>query len=304
MDIQAFGTKLIKDKSGKVIGEEHFIEHLAEYVKPYTLVPRNADLNPTDPEQIVVPAAGQSADVTLAMVDEGLFEGAYLTAQYETSQRADIPAPLMLVELIDNQRHVSLTGRPCQVQTVIGTGQRPFVLPESLPIDKQQPIICRFYDYSGAESKVRLQIHGQRLYSEQVDDPRLDAYIRRRQERNRRMSMYLCPLDTDPTIGAGLTQDVYYTNDSNIYFEVRKITYVSTGAFKFRIIDEKSNEMQSGWVYSTGAIGTAQYPFIYYGPWMIKPGGKVTFRVMDVSGQSNLLKLTLCGRQHFVYPGP
>lgn len=301
MDIQAFGVKQTRDpKTNEVVGEEYFLNPLADYVKPYTLVPRNADLNPTDPEQIIVPASGQSADVMLDMVDEGIFEGAYFTAQY-----LDDAAPAMLVELIDNQRRVSLTGRPCHVTTVIGTGQRPFVLPESLLIDKNQPIICRFYDLSGNENKVRFQIHGQRMYSEQIRDARLDAYIKRRQERNRHMSMYLCPLDVDPTIAAGATGDYYYTNDSNIYFEVRKIMVYATGAFKYFVFDEKNNGMQTGWLHSQGALGVAQYPFIFYGPWMIRPGGKVTFRVENLDTVNALkLKITLAGRQHFVYPGP
>jgi len=311
MDIQAFGVKqiykrnqankVVLDGAGKPVveSEEYFLNPLAEYVKPYTLVPRNADLNPTDPEQIIVPASGQSADVTLEMIDEGLFEGAYLTAQFKNDN-----TPAMLVELIDNQRKVSLTGRPCHVETVIGNGQRPFVLPESLPIDKRQPIIARFYDLSGQENDVRFQIHGQRMYSEQIRDPKLDAYIERRQERNRHMSMYLCPLDLDPTIAAGATGDYYYTNDYNIFFEVRKIMAWSSGAFMYQIIDEKSNGMQSGWIHSTGGVGVAQYPFIFYGPWLIKPGGKVTFRIHNPNQDSIVLKLTLAGRQHFVYPGP
>jgi hypothetical protein len=312
MDIKAFGVKPVfkvdpktkkpvLDAKGKkvVVGEEYFINPLIEYVKPYTLIPRNADLNPAQPEQIIVPANGQSADVTLEMVDEGLFEGAYLTAGYKND--AD---PKMLMELIDNQRRVSLTGRPCHVDTVIGNGARPFVLPESLPVDKRQPIVVRFYDLSGAENDVRFQIHGQRIYSEQVRDPKLDRYVKRRQERNRHMSMYLCPTDIDPVIPANATRDYYFTNDYNIYFEVRKITYKTTGKFKFQIIDEKNNGMQSGWIESTGAIGTAQYPFIYYGPWMIVPGGKVTFRIQDLSGDENPMYITLSGRQHFVYPGP
>lgn len=305
MDIQAFGItkKKVKDpKTGKMVeSEKYFINPLAEYVKPFTLVPRNADLNPTQPEQIVIAAAGgQSADVTLEMVDEGIFEGAYLTADFKDNNN-----PAMLVELIDNQRKVSLTGRPCHVETVIGNGQRPFVLPESLLVDKRQPIIVRFYDLSGvADNSVRFQVHGQRMYSEQIRDAKLDSYVERRHRRNRHMSMYLCPLDTDPTVGANLTGDYYYTNDYGIYFEVRKIMYQSTGAFKFMVFDEKNNGMSTGWVHSTGAIGVAQYPFIFYGPWLIVPGGKVTFRIEDLSGAPNTVKLTLAGRQHFVYPGP
>lgn len=305
MDIQAFGVKQIRDpKTKEVIKEEFFINPLAEYVKPYTLVPQNADINPTHPEQIIVPANGQSPDCTLSMVDEGLFEGAYLTVKIEDAQGSEVADPDMLFELVDNQRRVSLTGRPCHVQTVLGTGQRPFVLPESLPVDKQQPLIVRFYNLEGSERRVRFQIHGQRMYSEQIRDPKLDAYVARRRERNRHMSLYLCPLDIDPLVGAGSISDYYLTNDTNQYFEIRKITYHTAGPFKFQILDEKNNGMQNGWLHATGAIGIAQYPFIYYGPWLVKPGGKVTFRVYELSAAPNQMYITFSGRQHFVYPGP
>lgn len=304
MDIQVFNVKQIRDpKTQKVVGEEYEMEPLASYVKPYTVVPYNADLNPTQPEQVTMLANQQSADAVMRLVDEGLFEGAYFTAQYEDSR--------MLVELTDNQRRVSLTGRPCHLETIVGVGQRPFVLPESLPIDKRQPIVVRFTDLSGDNNNIRFQIHGQRMLSEQIRDPRLDRYIRRRRERNRHMSVYMCPLDQDPSIAAATTEDHYFTNDTNIYFEVRKINFKSTlsqggaAAFKFKVTDEKSNGMQTNWIHSGGALGTAQYPFIYYGPWLIEPGGKVTFTIQNLSaGDSMKLYMTLIGRQHFVVPGP
>jgi hypothetical protein len=210
----------------------------------------------------------------------------------------------MLVTLYDNQRKVSLTGRPCHAETLIGIGQRPFVLPETIVVDKKQPITVRFNDLSGAENNVRFQIHGQRLYVEQVRDPRLDLYVKRRRERNRFMSFYACPLDTDPNLGASATADYYFTQDYQSYFEVRKITYKAAGAFKFKITDEKSNGLQSDWIHATGAMGTAQYPFVYPGPWLVEPGGKLTFTITELSGASNQLYLTLSGRQHFVVPGP
>lgn len=306
MDVSAFIVNQVVDpKTKQVVAEEYLPNPMCEYIKPYVLVPRNADLIPTAPEAILVPANGQSADVTLALVDEGMFEGAYFTARFEDSEGASVADPDLLFELIDNQRKVSLTGRPCHVQTVIGNGQRPWVLPESLPVDKNQPLIVRFWNLSQSDVYVKFQIHGKRMYTEQIRDDRLDRYVARRRNRNKHMSLYMCPLDTDPSITGGATNaDYYLTNDANIYFEVRKITYRSTGVFKFQVIDEKSNGMQSGWVHIVGAAGIAQYPFIYYTPWVIQPGGKVTFRINELTGQTNKLYLTLSGRQHFVYPGP
>ncbi len=317
MDLDVFGIKQLKDESGKVIGEEYYMDPLAEYVKPFTLTPGNADLSPANPELITIGALATSPDVTLAMVDEGLFEGAYLTAQWETNLDPDPPGPVIaphaLIELFDNQRAIRFTGRPCHVETIIGNGLRPFILAESIAVDKRQPIVVRFTDLSNEKRNVRFMIHGQRMYSEQIRDVRLDRYIARRRKRNMRMAPYMCPLDKDVlltnkgAVGGGDVGDYYYSNDSQIAFEVRKITYwqSSSVGFKFKVFDEKHNSMQTDWIHAAGGIGTAQYPFLYYGPWLIKPGGKVTFTIQNLDTVNpNTIKITLSGRQHFVYPGP
>lgn len=265
------------------------INNLPFYVKPYYLVPKNAALNAANPEQITMLANGASGQIPVFFVDEGAFEGAYLSAQYADER--------MLVTILDDVRKRPITGRPCYLPTIFGNGLRPAVLPESIFLDKRESLIMNFTDLSGDVNNIRPVIHGQRIYTDKARDKQLDSYVERRLVRARYIMPYFCPLDTNPAIAGNASQDVYFTQDGTSHFEVKKLTYCSTGAFKFKIKDEAGEELTNDWVHATAGLGTAQYPFITYGPWMIRSGGIVTFTIEDLSGQTNTVYLTLIGRQ-------
>ena len=105
-------------------------------VRPYALTPNNADLNPTQPEQVVIPAGGSSPQISMFCVDEGGFEGDYLCAEYGKDSNGN---PLYCkVNLLDDTRKRPITGRPCHIVTLFGDGQRPMIMPESLFLDKRE----------------------------------------------------------------------------------------------------------------------------------------------------------------------
>lgn len=275
------------DKKGN-----YLFNNLLFHVKPYYLVPRNANLNAANPEQIQMGAGAASAQVPLYVVDEGAFEGGYLSAQYT--------APC-LIEMVDDVRKMPLTGRPCHVATIFGNGQEPFILPESIFLDKREAILFRATDLSGDANDIRPIICGQRLFSDRARDKHLDTYIQKRLVRSRYCLPFMCPLDKDVIIAAGVTSDWYYTQDAIAHFEVFKITYTSTYDFRFKIVDETGQEMQNDWIYSTAGIGTAFEPFIFYGSWAIKAGGKVKFTIENLNDNySNYIYITLTGRLFFV----
>lgn len=286
MQIHSFD---VNEKTGR-----YEFNNLTLSVKPYWLTPNNTTLNSSNPEEIEMAASAQSAQVAIYSVEEGAIEIKDF-ACYRTGA--------CLVEIMDDARKQRITGRPCHVDTIFGDGMEPFTLNESLFLRKNEAILMSATDLTAAQggNDIRPVFHGQRIMAERARDASVDKYIEERAIRSRYVMPFLCPLDEDPAIDADATEDVYFTQQSISHFEVRKLTYSSTGAFKFKIVDESGNQLCNDWIHSSAALGTASEPYVLATPWIIQAGGQVRFTIKDLAGGSgNQIYMTLCGRQLFV----
>ncbi len=316
-DVVALVPKL--DKSGKIISEYYQIRPISEYIKPYWLIPRMTDHNPAHPEQVVVPVGGVSPDVTFEMLDEGMFEALYLTAEILDYTGAEMMQDNLLwysilVEIIDPQRGIKYTGQPVPFPYLLGNfGGHAYILPETIALESRHPILVRFYNrLTGPRNvSIRMQIHGQRIYNGQVHDPNVDRWLALRRDRGMKCAPYFCTNDIPISVPINGKLEFYYTNDRDTWFEVRKMATFFQG--RMLILDEENNEMQSGYLRSETFQGDntlvqgqrSYFPYVFYGPWMIKPGGKIAFRLENNTGTAmvNSLPIMLAGRQHFVRPG-
>lgn len=296
MRLKAYSVKQKVDpQTGKPTGEIEgfYFNNLTFAVKPYWMTLRNEKVNPTHPEQLTFGANAVSAPIGMFVTDEGAFEGAYLSYQSTGA---------CLVELIDDTRKFNITGRPCHVDTVFGTGQEVAIMPESLFLDKREAVIFRATDISGDANTIRPVIHGVRIFSDRARDPAVDQYIKNRLVRSRYMLPYFCPLDEDKELDAAETGvPVNFTQDGTCHFEVKKICYSSDYSFKFKIRDESGQEITQNYIHCTAGLGVATEPFMTYGPWVIRAGGIVQFTFDNLSAQyENTIYLTLIGRVFFV----
>lgn len=282
MQIKTFG----KTKDGK-----YRFNQLAYDVKPFWLVPDNAALNPTDPEEITIPASGASAGIPMRSLEEGGYEFGLMSAQ-----RTDE----CLVNIFDEYLRRPLTGRPCHVDTIFGNGSFPFILPETIFLERRQTLVIQATDLSGNPNTIRPVLGGQRINPERSNSQELRDEIEDRRARRIYIAPFLSPLDEDVALTASQERDFYYTQEGVSNFEVKKLTFTSTGAFKFRVIDETGRRLTENWLHSSAVLGTAQNPYILFTPWVIRAGGKVQFTFRDLSGLSNTIYLTLSGRVFFV----
>jgi len=270
---------------------EYLFNNLVYSVKPYFLTPDNSSLSPTQPEKVTMAAGAASAQIPIQSVEEGGVEIAYLTCERFAA---------CLIDLSDEVRKHRITGRPCHVDTIFGDGMEPFVLPESIFIGRKEPLLFRATDLSAAANYIRPVFVGQRIITERARDESLDAYLIQRQLRSRYILPYLCPPDENPVLTALQEREYNFTQDNRGNFEVRKLTYSSTGTFKFKIQDETGQSLTNNWVHSSAALGTAHEPFILPTPWVIKAGGIVKITIVDLSNAGNTIYLTLCGRMLFL----
>lgn len=269
----------------------YLFDNLVFSVKPYYLVPDNANLNASNPEQVQMTASSASAQLPIQSVEEGGIEIMSLSCERTAA---------CLVEIADEVRKHKITGRPVHVDTVFGDGMEPFILPESIFTGRREPLLFRATDLSGSTNAIRPVFHGQRIITERARDPKVDAYLLERQVRSRYALPYLCPLDENPELTADQQSEFTFTQDARGHFEVRKLTYKSTGDFKFKITDETGQSLSNNWVHASAGLGTAHEPFILAGPWVIKAGGNVKVEIKDLSGSANTIYLTLSGRMLFL----
>ena len=270
---------------------DYVFNKLAFDVKPYWLTPNNANLNPTQPEQITMLASSPSAQVPLLSVEEGAVELAIMTAEKTGA---------CLVNIFDSNARRPLTGRPCHVDTIFGTGAEPFILAESQFLLKRQALLLSAVDISGSGNAIRPVFGGQRINPERSGSKALRDEIADRRARKLFIMPFMCPMDQDVVLTANQEREYYYTQEGGANFEIKKLTYSSTGAFKFKVKDETGQELTENWVHSTTVLGSAGNPYMLYGSWTVKAGGKVTFTFKDLSGTGNSIYLTLCGRVFFV----
>ena len=292
--------ELVRDKfrskafpAGKPLGYEW--NNLPRFVKPYYLALENQSANAANPEQIVMAANAASAPIGMRITHEGPFEGGYL--MYD---RDSVDSGACLIDLTDTHRRHRITARPCHVDTIMGDGTRPSIIPESIWIERRQNIQFQATDLTGAPNAIRPYIAGQRFFLEQARDEHLDAYSFGRSFRARYMLPYFAPTDKDIEMVGDDTLEWQFTQDGRGHFEVMKINYVSTGDFRFKIRDEVGTELTQNWVHNTAGLGTARDPFMTYGSWFITASGIVTFTIEDLSGTANKIYLTLLGRILFV----
>lgn len=279
---------------GEPIGYK--FNQLLRYVKPFYLVPDNAANNPTNPAQVQMAANSWSPQIPMSIGSDGPFEGSML--MYD---RGSDDVGACLVELVDMEAGFRITGRPCHVDTILGDGTNPSLLPESIWLNRRQTLQFRAFDLTGDENAIRPIIHGQRLWLDQARDADLTRYAEERMFRRRSVYPYVCPTDEDITLtGAAAATDHYFTQAAIGHFEVFKILYVSTDEFRFKIQDEGGRALTEDWVHAYGGMGTARFPFMTYGTWLIEASGKVTFTLQDLSGQDNTIYLTLMGRMLLV----
>lgn len=280
----------VVDKDGKFR-----VNELVDHVKPYWLTLHNTQLNPDDPEQVTMAANAAAAPQPMNVTDEGAFEGALLTCQ-----RADE----MTVELLDTVRKIGITARPCHVDTIFGQnpiaggeGLNPFVLSESIWLDRAESLLLKCTDISGGTNNIRPVIHGQRIFAERARQPGIDAYIRKMNALRRRVLPYICPIDEDPELDADeQNREILLTQDGIGHFDVRKIMYHSEHNFKFKILDDGGQELTRDWVHCDAGAGDATFPYMLYGQWRIRAGGVVRFFFQNLNAQAaNQLYVTLSG---------
>jgi hypothetical protein len=104
-------------------------------------------------------------------------------------------------------------------------------------------------------------------------------------------------------VGANATAEIPLTVGTNLDFQMFQISGVSTSTYTLDIVDADTGESIIGapadsnyGIANNLIVGSNVYPFRFSQPRMVKRGQRLIARIIDTSGSSNTIYLTIGGR--------
>ena len=257
----------------------------------------------TNPPNNSVAIPASSASIQRAMTVSG--EGPCEVANFAHEQTG---AALVNMQIQDGETVRGLMNGGIHIDTIFGSGQQPYWLPETLYLDELRSLIMTFTDISGAGNAVRPNFSAGRYLSLQID-PYMEK-IRKRLEQRQYMAVpYFYTWDQGlvnggVTVGALATAQFTITVGQSEHFQIHTLTGVQTSInYDINIVDTSRGESiidapnNTSRAVSAGlVVGTANFPFRFHTPRLIQIGQQLLVTLTDRSGAPNTIHLTLGGR--------
>jgi len=242
--------------------------------------------------------ANGSADLEFIIDDQGHFDWKYLMGQSTGAY---------VITFFDVGRNRELQNRPVHSSLIVGSAQRPFVLPEAYFFnvgDSQRALRCRIRDISGNSNTVRMTLHGRRFYHKDADPDVALEMQRVFGSGEKTYSYFLVPSEFDPVTGAppviaaNGTRTFTLQSDSGADTELVKWMAISTGDFSVNVFDRAKNKfLMNDVVISGNAFGNAEFPFILADSFLLERQKYLLFYLKDLSGAENTVYLAAAGRR-------
>lgn len=247
-------------------------------------------------EAVVVPANG-SVPMSIASVSG---EGPCGIDRFSVQKTG---VALVGITVSDGGMQRTITRGSVHIDTIFGSGKKPFILPEELYVDELRNITMQFTDLSGSTNTIYPNL-GSSRYLKAVPDPKMEL-ARQRINNNQYTSMPMFQSTDGGKVvltALGTGRDVMSIDNQN-HFEIHGITYTSTGKFTFDIIDVGTGEsIIDGFdntnfeLVSSLAGGTAEFPFRFDEPILVRAGQQLLARFTDLSNAGNTIYITLFGK--------
>jgi len=275
-------------------------------------------LTPDAPNNpIVLALGGTSGPVSFSVSQDGPFEAFYLTAARTTAALASTD---VFVDAYDDGGKLRLVNRQVHMDTIFGqkflpaVGMLPHLLAETLWIHASRSLIFTFIDGNaagpGPGNTIWPEVIGRRFYSYSNPSEELAVAIEKRSARARLSSPFwmtfdppVAPTDANGNmllapLGAGLG---FIRVPTVGHFEWHKLMSLSTGAYRFRVIDSRNGRvMTNDWIHVNAGTGSGPLPLVLPEPTVFQPNSQLRIETVDLSGAPNTIYFTLAGRMIYV----
>ena len=288
MPLASFIEKQVVGPDGKPY-KGIVVNPVKQYVRGYWLV---------DSDNVAVVLAGNGrAELHFLVDQQGHFDWAYIIGQSTGA---------FTLEFFDPGTQRRLQNRPVHSTTIVGSGVRPFRLPEPYFFnvgESQRQIICTVRDLTGTSNTVRLVLYGRRFYHREAPPDIAQHIARTFGSGQRTFSYFLVPNETNgdgtvTAVAANGTTTFTLESDDNADTELQKLLASSTGAFTFQIRERSTNRtLQNGVVHSNNGFGNAEFPFLFADTYLLERKMQLLVEVTDISGAENSIFITAAARR-------
>ncbi len=251
-----------------------------------------------DGQAVTTLAANGRAKVDFLVDDQGHFDWKYLMGESDGAY---------VLKFFDVGRNRELQNRPVHSSLIVGSAQRPFLLPEAYFFnvgDSSRMLQCEIRDISGSQNEVRLALHGRRFYHKDADP---DVAMKMQEvfgSGEKTYSYWLVPEEFDavtgapPVIAANGKRTFTLQSDAGADTELVKWMAVSTGDFSVSVFDRAKNKfLMNDVVVNGNAFGNAEFPFILADSFLLERQKYLLFYLTDLSGAPNTVYLAAAGRR-------
>lgn len=270
---------LIRDKATGRIEYHPLAEHKREF-----------KLNPNPPNNIIaLGALGNSQLVPCTNRNDG-----HLILKKMMVQRTG----QCTILLHDNTRSIDLMNNPVHIDTIVGNGGLPALLPETMFVPAGSSIQVQFIDISGAPNVIEFAFSGAKIFHQNAPQDALRDFLGTKELLT--FPYFLTPnvgvFVIPPNVGGAGVSVQFADISSDFDFEMMKINYVGTELMRYEIRHRGSSWSNDAETHSNVGTGTGQLPHIIENT-LIKRGEKLELHFTNLSAiNPNIVYFTMIGR--------
>jgi hypothetical protein len=290
--------RTVLSPTGRPIIEQFIIEPEKKYVRPYWM-----DSKPIELVLAPLGAAGDSDDVEFLIDKQGHFDWNSIIGS------GTAPYTIEFFDVATNRR---LQNRPVHNATVVGSGARPFYLPEPYFFNvgqSQRVLRARLQNLSLASNTVRLALYGRRFYHYEAPREITEKFLEQFGNADRVYSYFLTPYETTSTgevetVAAGATTTFRFTSDSEADTVITKLmaaTDPPLSSFEFIIRERTTNRLiMNNPVLANQGWGNAEFPMRLADSYLLERQKDWIMELTNTSGAAAKFYLTLAAlKVHF-----
>lgn len=293
---QAIPTWIKDPESGLIV-----VNELKKYVKPFWLT--------TEDSEVITLAGDEVTDFIPMTVDgKGHFE--IFDAFFKSSEPEGFTVEIFDPGNLGRERPL-LMNREVHVATIAsgegttiggttlnadGSAGRPFRWPQSFfmnVVSGTGTIMVRFRNLSSSENTIRFVLAGRRWYHLKAPwkiANRMEEIFR---EQARTFPYFFTTDQYVALEGSGSLAPIVRFGDDG-YVEWCKGMAISDGEFAVRIVETSTQKrLMESPVINTLAFGTGEFPMLNWEESLFEPNYQLTFELDDLSGEDNVVWLTL-----------
>lgn len=280
--------RIVLGRDGKPIVSVGIYEP-KNHVRGYWLV--------SDPVTLTL-APGAQEELRYLIDQQGHFDWAYILGV------SDGP---YAIDFFDGGTQRRLSNKPVNSATIVGSGVRPFRLPEPYFFDvgdnQRELIVTARNSIFATTNTIRLVLYGRRFYHREAPPAVAKKFQQKFQTGWRTYAYFLVPNETkangdvDPVPALG-SATFTFESESGVDTDLHKLMLESTGAFTFQLRERATNRtLSNGIIRSENGFGNAEFPFYFADSYLLERKMQLLLEVTDVSGADNKIFATIGGRR-------